>query len=204
MIEFNTRELSIQDSYRVLSSLFIPRPIAWVSTLSKNQIRNLAPFSFSMAVASKPFTLAFAPMFDSRRKRLKDTVVNLSQNPDCVIHIVSENLLEQMNQTSAEVESEIDEFLLAGLSSVKADVVNAYRITEALIAFEARMTNSIPIGQGEGSSTLILVEVEKVHVADSIWDDSKNRVDVMKLRPVSRLAGNQYSLLREIVELPRP
>ncbi|MCX7836305.1 MAG: flavin reductase family protein [bacterium] len=204
MVEFFPNQLSVNDAYKLLTSIYIPRPIAWVSTLSKNNLRNLAPFSFSMVVAVRPTTIAFAPIYDAQRKREKDTIINLKENPDCVIHMVTFDLVEKMNQTSAEVPYEVDEFELAQLTPVLADTVNAYRIQEAKVAFEAKVKHIIPIGSEAGSSNLVLAEVQKIHISESIWNVEKQRVILEEFQPVARLGGLQYGLISSTFELKRP
>ncbi len=204
MPTFSINELTTNDSYRLLISSYLPRPIAWVSTIAPDGIKNLAPFSFSMAICPKPFTLAFAPMWDTRRNRFKDTINNLREIPECVIHIASEDLVEKMNLSSAEVESNIDEFTLAGLTPIASDIVKPFRIAEAKIAYEARVHTMLEIGEGEGSATLVIVTVERMHIADEVWESEKKRIKLDALKPVARLAGNFYLRATDIFELKRP
>lgn len=204
MKEWIPEKTSVAEVYKLITSLYIPRPIAWVSTLSLNNIRNLAPFSFSMVVAVKPLTIVFAPMYDIQRKKVKDTIINLRENPDCVIHLVTMDLVEKMNLTSAEVPLEVDEFELAQLTPVKADLVNAYRVKEAKVAFEARAVNMFPIGELDGSSTLVLTQVKKIHISESIWNSEQSKVDIDNLQMVGRMGEMLYCRTTDRFELKRP
>jgi len=187
-----------QTIYKLLIGCVVPRPIAWVSTVSPEGVYNVAPFSFFMAVCNNPPTLAFSS--GRRQGNKKDTVHNLEVSGDFVVNIVDDPLAQQMNLTSGEYPSEVDEFQLVGLTPEVGRRVRAPRVLEAPISMECRVTQIIPVGHGPHS--LIMGEVVYFHVRDQLYQDG--RIDMHALHPVGRLAGQMYTHVHDIFEMKRP
>ena len=186
--------------YKLLISCVVPRPIAWVSTVSADGVPNLAPFSFFMGVCNEPPTIAFS---SSRREgNKKDTVANAEHTGDFVVNVVDDSLAERMNLTSGEYRPEVDEFVLTGLTAAPGVKVRAPRLAEAPISLECRVDRIIPVGRGPNS--LVLGEIVYFHVRDGLYDAATGRIDMHELRPVGRLAGNLYSHIHDIFEMKRP
>ena len=181
--------------YRIL----IPRPIAWVSTRSKDGIDNLAPFSFYGGVAANPPILSLG--IGRRAGKHKDTSQNLLDTKECVINLTSVELSEKMVNTSAELPPEIDEFEIAGLEKMKATDVKPPRLKDAKVAMEGKLYKHIEVGNSPGD--MILVEIVRIHVDDSILDD-RGKPDVSKIDPLARLGGRKYASLNEAWEITRP
>ena len=189
-----------QSVYKLLIGCVVPRPIAWVSTVSAEGIYNLAPFSFFMGVCNDPPTIAFS---SSRREgNKKDTVTNIEHTGDFVVNVVDDPLAEHMNLTSGEYPPEVDEFVLTGLTSAPGVKVRAPRLIEAPISLECRVDRMISVGRGPNS--LVIGEIMYFHVRDELYDPSTGRIDMHELRPVGRLAGNLYSHIHDIFEMKRP
>jgi flavin reductase (DIM6/NTAB) family NADH-FMN oxidoreductase RutF len=131
-----------QSIYKLLIGCVVPRPIAWVSSLSDGGVANLAPFSFFMAVCNDPPTVAFSS--GRRAGSKKDTVQNIEYTQDFVVNVVDDALAEQMNLTSGEYPPEVDEFAVTGLTAVPSTKVRAPRVAEASINLE-RSCNSISV-----------------------------------------------------------
>ena len=186
--------------YKLLIGCVVPRPIAWVSTVSADGVPNLAPFSFFMGVCNEPPTIAFSS--GRREGAKKDTVVNAEHTGDFVVNVVDDSLAEQMNMTSGEYPPEVDEFALAGLTAAPGVKVRAPRLLEAPISLECRVDRIIPVGRGPHS--LVLGEIVYFHVRDDVYDPRTGRIDMHRLRPVGRLAGNLYSHIHDIFEMKRP
>jgi flavin reductase (DIM6/NTAB) family NADH-FMN oxidoreductase RutF len=197
-MQLDPQTLPTHDIYRLLIGCVVPRPIAWVSSLSESGVANLAPFSFFMGVCGDPPTIAFSS--GRRVGEKKDTVHNLEATGDFVVNIVDDDLAEQMNRTSGEYPPEVDEFALTGLTPAPSVKVQAPRVAEAPISLECRVAQIIPVGRGPHS--LVLGEIVYFHVRDTLYHNG--RIDMHALRPVGRLAGHLYSHVHDIFEMKRP
>lgn len=189
-----------QSVYKILIGCVVPRPIAWVSTVSADGVPNLAPFSFFMGVCNEPPTIAFSS--GRREGNKKDTVTNAEHTGDFVVNVVDDPLAEQMNLTSGEYPPEVDEFALTGLTAAPGVKVRAPRLAEAPISLECRVDRIIAVGRGPHS--LVLGEIVYFHVRDEVYDPATGRIDMHGLRPVGRLAGNLYAHIHDIFEMKRP
>lgn len=188
--------------YRMLTSLVLPRPIAWVSTMSDEGALNLAPFSFFNVVCAKPPTLVFCPMLSGRTGQPKDTLNNLREVPEFVVHVASRDLAERMNLCSGEYAPEVNEFEVAGLTPVPSRRVRVPRVAEAHALMECRLRDIITVGEGPGSGSLVLGEVVLFEVEDSMLVEGEVHLD--GLAPIGRLGGADYSTVRERFALRRP
>jgi flavin reductase (DIM6/NTAB) family NADH-FMN oxidoreductase RutF len=189
-----------QSIYKLLIGCVVPRPIAWVSSLSADGIPNLAPFSFFMAVCNDPPTLAFSS--GRRAGAKKDTVRNIEHTQDFVVNLVDDAHAEQMNLTSGEYAPEVDEFAVTGLTAAPSVKVKAPRVAEAPINMECRVVQILPVGHGP--HTLVLGEIVQFHIRDDLYNPDNGRIDMYKLHPVGRLAGELYSHVHDIFEMKRP
>lgn len=206
-MEIDPRSMSSLAIYKLLIGCVVPRPIAWVSTVSPDGVNNVAPFSFFMGVCNDPPTIAFSvgPRGgDSRTGPAgkKDTAQNLEATGDFVVNVVEDALAEQMNLTSGEYPPEVDEFVLAGLTAVSSLKVRAPRVREAPISMECRVAQIVRVGRGPHS--LVLGEVIHFHIRDDLYDRGTGRVDMHRLKPVGRLAGQMYTHVHDIFEMKRP
>ena len=189
-----------QAIYKLLIGCVVPRPIAWVSSLSDEVIPNLAPFSFFMAVCNNPPTLAFSS--GRREDKKKDTIRNIEYTQDFVVNLVDDALAEQMNLTSGEYPPDVDEFALIGLTAVPGIKVKAPWVAEAPISMECRVVQILPVGHGPHS--LVLGEIVYFHIRDDLYNPNTGRIDMQRLHPVGRLAGNLYTHVHDIFEMKRP
>jgi flavin reductase (DIM6/NTAB) family NADH-FMN oxidoreductase RutF len=192
-------EMERRDFYQLLTSLVVPRPIAWVSTVGADGTPNLAPFSFFNAVAGNPPTLMVS--ISQRQGRLKDTLRNIKDTGEFAVHIVSEDLAQAMNQTSGEYPYEIDEFQIAGLESLPCVDIRPPRIASARAVFECRLTQTVPV-QGS-TNTMVLGQVVRVHLGRELLRPN-GQVDANLLRPLARLGGSEYATLAEVFSMERP
>jgi len=199
-MQFDPQTVAPQSIYKLLIGCVVPRPIAWVSSLSEDTIPNLAPFSFFMAVCNNPPTLAFAS--GRRADKKKDTVRNIEYTQDFVVNLVDDALAEQMNLTSGEYPPEVDEFALTGLTAAPGIKVKAPRVAEAPISMECRVVQILPVGHGPHS--LVLGEIVYFHIRDDLYNPTTGRIDMQRLHPVGRLAGNLYTHVHDIFEMKRP
>ena len=186
--------------YRTLVGAVVPRPIAWVSTVSDDGVPNLAPFSFFNVVTSTPPVLSVSvTRYDPEKPdRLKDTFVNVRQTGEFVVNVVTRPFLERMNRTSARLPHGVSEFEDAGVGRTPSSVVEPDRVAEAQIAFECVVYDLHPVGK----ATLVLGDVVCAHVDDDLTLDGK--LDVNEVDPVGRLSAGQYGFIEERIELERP
>jgi flavin reductase (DIM6/NTAB) family NADH-FMN oxidoreductase RutF len=188
-----------QHMYKLLIGSVVPRPIAFVSTLSPAGVRNLAPFSFFNAICGDPPTVCFSTAF---REPRKDTYVNIKATGEFVVNIVSEEIAEKMNLCSGEYPHGMDEFDVSGLTPLPSEVVRPPRVKESHVNMECKLMQVIDVSTRPGGGSLIIGEVVRFHVDDAIVEDFK--IDPGKLRAIGRMGGNTYARTRERFEMIRP
>jgi flavin reductase (DIM6/NTAB) family NADH-FMN oxidoreductase RutF len=180
----------------LLTALVVPRPIAWVSTLSPEGVRNLAPHSYFNIVSSEPPIVHFTSSLTANGE--KDSLRNARATGEFVVNLVSRDLVEQMNTTAADFPPEEDEFSWAGLDATPSVKVAPPRVAAARAALECRVHDMIVVGNGH----MVFGEVVHVHVAAEVWRDG--RVDPVRLAAVARLGGSAYTQVTETFSIPRP
>ena len=196
------KETGWLDTYKLLIGAIVPRPIAFVSTLSPEGIPNLAPFSFFTGVSANPPVICFCPMRRRGPVAAKDTLHNITATREFVVNIVSEEFAEQMNITSAEFPPEVNEFEAAGLTPVPSDLVKPPRVKESHIHMECKLYLLVEVGGVDGSGNLVLGEVVRFHVDDEYFDNYK--IDPDQLRPIGRMGGATYTRTSDRFDLQRP
>lgn len=206
-MEIDPQSLPPLAVYKLLIGCIVPRPIAWVSTLSADGVPNLAPFSFFMGVCDNPPTLAFSvgPRGGETKAGVtgrKDTLQNVEATGDFVVNVVDDTLAEQMNLTSGDYPPEVDEFALVGLTATPSIKVRAPRILEAPISMECRVAQILRVGRGPHS--LVLGEILYFHLRDDLYNRATGRIDMQCLKPVGRLAGHMYTHVHDLFEMKRP
>ena len=182
---------TVKDIYKLMSGCILPRPIAFVSTVSKSGVPNLAPFSYFSGVTSQPPTLCISVARKGPQAEKKDTLVNIEQTGEFVVNTVSEFFVEKMAVTGQDFPAEVNEFSEAGLTEEKAELVKPPRVKESLISLECKLHRIVEIGPAQpGAGFLVIGEIVLFHIADNVYLDGK--IDVQKLKPVGRLAGYDY------------
>ena len=202
-MQFNCKETEESLLYKLLTGTIIPRPIGWISTLDDNGINNLAPFSYFNMVSSDPPCIMFSTRRDNAKN--KDTLNNVLQNNEFVVNLVTLDVVEQMNATSATVAPNIDEFELAGLTPIDSVIVKPKRVKESLVHFECEKMHHYFIRDADGNETacVIIGEIKTIHIDDSILSEN-NHINLDKYKPVTRLAGSNYATLGEVFSIKRP
>jgi flavin reductase (DIM6/NTAB) family NADH-FMN oxidoreductase RutF len=196
-MQFDPATMAERDIYKLVIGSIVPRPIAWTSSRAADGTLNLAPFSYFMAVASVPPTLAVSVGY--RHGQPKDTLHNIAAAGEFVVNIVNEDVAEQMNLTSGNYTANVDEFALAGLTPLPSIKVAAPRVAESPINLECRVEQIVPIGESNG---LIIGRIVYFHVRDDLLDNG--RIDQDALRAVGRLAGDGYTRTRDQFSMKRP
>lgn len=180
----------------------LPRPIALISTISKNGIPNLAPFSFFNGITAQPPTVCFAPARKGSDGSKKDTLRNIEDTGEFVINIVSASIAGKMNEAAIEFPYECNEFKEVGLSESASERVKPPRVAESKINLECKLWQIIEIGPARpGGGFLVIGEIILFHIADELFKDG--RIDTTRLDPVARLSGLEYSKLGQRFSLPR-
>jgi len=192
---------SYPDIYRLMTGIIVPRPIALVSTLSSDGVRNLAPFSFFNGVCSNPPVVCFSTAIHRDGTR-KDTYNNIAATKEFVVNVVSMEIAEQMNRCSADVPPEVDEFALSGLTPVESDFIKPPRVKESRASMECRLLQVVDFGSGPGSASTIFGRVLRFHLLGELFD--AYRVDPDKLDAVGRMGGATYARTRERFSMTRP
>jgi flavin reductase (DIM6/NTAB) family NADH-FMN oxidoreductase RutF len=187
--------------YRVLTGVVVPRPIAFVSTVSSDGVLNLAPYSFFNAVAYDPPTIVFSSSRHTGLKR-KDTLANIEETGEFVVNVVVDDIAEAMNITAAEYPEDVDEFEISGLTPIASDIVKAPRVAESPVNMECRLNQIISLGSNDHPHGLVIGEVVLMHVRDDVIDG--HRINHQLLKPTGRLAGSMYCYTSDVYEMPRP
>lgn len=203
---FDSKTLSSLQSYKLLAGSVIPRPIAWVSTVDAEGIRNLAPFSFFTVASAAPPVVCFCPSVREAANGLrstKDTLENIRATGEFVVNIVSEETVEAMNQTAAQLASDQDEFVYAGLTPVAGELVRAPRVAEAKVQMECRLRQIVAVSPEVMGGAIVLGDVLRFHVSEAVLEPDMH-IAPGKLRAVGRLAGSSYVRTSDRFELIRP
>lgn len=192
MISFDPKEVSPAKLQGYLQSAIAPRPIAFASTVDANGNPNLSPFSFFNVFSSNPPILVFSPARRVRNNTIKHTLINCEATKEVVINIVDYAMVQQMSLSSTEYADGVNEFEKSGFSMLKSDVVKPFRVAESPVQFECKINDIIALGTEGGAGNLIICEVVKIHVSETILDEN-GLIDQQKIDLVSRLGGNWYS-----------
>ncbi len=193
---------SPRDVYRLLSSVVIPRPIAWILTRNREGGLNLAPFSSFMGIFGPPL---LAVSFGRRKDgSLKDTHRNLRETGEAVVHLGEASFLDALHASGEDLPPEASEVELLGLSVVPSDRVAPPRLKGASVALECRLRSEEEVGP---RTSLVLLHVLRMHAADEIWRPEWDSCDPGRWEPVARLGslqGPNYALLGRRLRLESP
>ncbi|UUC44602.1 flavin reductase family protein [Flavobacterium cerinum] len=187
--------------YKLLTGTVIPRPIGWISSISKEGNINLAPFSFFNAVGEDPPHVMFSTVRPNDSN--KDTLNNVLETGEFVVNLVTEDLVEKMNLTSASLPPDQNEFELAELTQAPCLIVKAPRVLESPVAMECKVVHHYSLEDHKhGGATIVIGRVVMFHIDETILSDNY-RINMETYKPVARLAGSNYSKLGEIFSIKR-
>ena len=190
------------DVYRLLVGSIVPRPIAFVSTLSATGVANLAPFSFFTAASANPPVVCFCPMIRGGERPKKDTLVNIEATKEFVVNIVSEDIAEKMNLCAGEYPPDADEFKISGLTPLPSDLVKPSRVKESRVNMECKLVEIVHVSPKLLGGSIVLGEVLRFHIDDALFDNYK--IDPDKLHPIGRMGGPTYTRTTDRFDLQRP
>ncbi|MEJ7932422.1 flavin reductase family protein [Ramlibacter sp. AN1015] len=188
-------DLDPQQTYKLLTGIIVPRPIAWVATQSPEGVLNVAPFSAFTFVSNKP------PMIGVNVGRkagvMKDTANNIHARGEYVVHIADEQLLQAVHDSAEEHPPEVSEVEVLGLDCIPSDCIGVPRLAAPPVAMECRLHRVIEFGVT--GSEFIVGEVLAFHIREGLARDGK--IDTLALNPICRLGGPNYATLGTIVTL---
>jgi flavin reductase (DIM6/NTAB) family NADH-FMN oxidoreductase RutF len=202
MTSFDVAALTRREITQLINGLVAPRPIAWVSTLSGDGRRNLAPFSFFNAFSTSPPTLAFGP--GSRNGVGKDSLRNIRETGEFVVNVVTEKLSARVNATSAEFPASVDEWEIAGVTPSESEDVRPPRVAQSPASFECRTVVIVDLGTAEEpTNSIVIGRVVRIHVDDNALDGGLVP-DPQALQLVGRMGGDLWCRSSERFQLERP
>jgi len=187
--------LDPETAYRLITGVVVPRPIAWVTSLSATGVLNLAPFSAFTFVSPKPPMLAIS--VGRNGNIYKDTAQNILNNEEYVVHIADSSLMTAVHESSTEHPPDVSEVEELRLSTLPGERIKVPRLAAAPIAMECRFRQCLEFG--ETRSRLIVGEVLVFHIKDGLLNNGK--IETEALDPIARIAGPRYAKLGEIVTL---
>jgi flavin reductase (DIM6/NTAB) family NADH-FMN oxidoreductase RutF len=194
--------LSPRNAYQWMTSTIMPRPIAWVSTISPDGRTNLAPFSFFQGVTANPPTLMFVPV-NNREGEKKDTVRNIELVPEFVVNLVPHALASAMNDTAALLPYGESEFSRFGVAQAPSAKVRPPRVADSPVAFECVLDRIVHIGTGPLAANVVFGRILTAHIRDDVIGPG-GLPDSAKLDLVGRLGGEDYAMTRDTFNLARP
>ena len=201
-MDFDPADVRPAVFYQRMIHTIVPRPIAWVSTVSESGVTNVAPFSYFTGVGSRPPTLLFCPA-NNREGQPKDTLRNIQQTQDFVVNIVPFALAKKMNASAADLPSDESEFAACDLTAIDSAKVKSPRVADSPVQFECTLRQVLNIGEGPGGANIVLGNVVHMHIDDSVVGVN-DLADPDLLDAAGRMGGLSYCRTSERFSLDRP
>ncbi len=198
---FDVVDLQSQEKYRLLNGGITPRPIAWISTRSADNVDNLAPYSFFTVASCNPPVLLYTQI-TPRSGVDKDTLKNLIETGECVVNIVNTDLLEKMNMTSVSLQMDESEFDFAGVDSCDSEMVRPRSVKASPIRYECTLREVISISELPTGGAVILLDVKCIYVRDDLFKN--DNINQNLVGSVGKMGGDFYTLTSTNVEIKRP
>lgn len=200
-MRFDMAALSGAERYKLMAGCIVPRPIAWVSTLSADGVGNVAPYSFFNMMGASPPLIVLGTM-RQEDGRLKDTAANILETREFVVHMVGEPMLAAMNATCIDAPPEVDEAALAGLAMRVSQMVAPPTIAEAPVAYECRLFDFL---DAPPETVILIGEVVAMEIADAFIDAGRLRPDPYAMQLIGRVTGpGSYTRINADLSAERP
>lgn len=200
-MQYDPHLLEQKDIYKLLTGIVIPRPIAWISSVSEDGINNLAPFSYFNMVGDDPPHVMFSTRRDNNSN--KDTLNNVLATHQFVVNMVTKDLVEPMNASSATVAAQVDEFDLVGVTPIPSVKVKPMRVAESSIQLECELVHHYFLeDHTQGGACVLIGRVVMIHIADELLLD-ENQINPELYKPIARLGGSNYCEQGEIFSIKR-
>jgi flavin reductase (DIM6/NTAB) family NADH-FMN oxidoreductase RutF len=200
-LKVDINALAPADQYKLLSSTIVPRPIALVTTRSRQGRQNAAPFSFFNVMGEDPPVLVLGLEAKRGSGALKDTTINIRDTGEFVVHLVDEDLAQAMNTCAIDFPSEIDEAAQAGLTLTPSEQVGPQRIVEAPVAFECEKIAMLQINPARN---IVIAKVKMMHMREGLLDSETLYIDPARYHPIGRMFGRLYTKTRDHFEMVPP
>ncbi len=184
-------EIPVRDFHQFLLGSVAPRPIAFVSTMNRKGVPNLAPYSFYNAFSSNPPIVVFSSNRRVADNTTKDTLRNIQDTGECVINSVNYSMIRQMAVASVEFPDDVSEFDKTGLTPIPSVLIKPFRVKESPVHLECRVREVVTLGDQGGAGHLVICDVLRMHVSESVIDE-KNRIDPHKIDLMGRLGRAYY------------
>jgi flavin reductase (DIM6/NTAB) family NADH-FMN oxidoreductase RutF len=191
MLEIIPKDMPVPQLHHYLLGAVGPRPICFASTISKDGVPNLAPFSFFNVFSANPPIAVFSPARSGKTGQTKDTYNNVKEVPEVVINIVNFDMVHQMSLASSPYSPDVDEFTKSGFTPVASHLITPFRVKESPVQMECKVIEIKELGVQGGAGNLIICEIVKIHINENILDDKK-MIDQHKIDLVARMGGNWY------------
>ncbi|MGI9511641.1 MAG: flavin reductase family protein [Anderseniella sp.] len=196
---YGTEENNHGHQYDPFKALVAPRPIGWISSISAAGVVNLAPYSFFNAMSDNPHYVVFGSA------GRKDSITNIVETGEFVCNMATWELREQMNQSSAPVESGVDEFELAGLEKAGSVLVKPPRVAASPVGLECRYAKTVDLpghDNAAGGYAIVVGQVIGVYIDDKFIEDG--RVNTAAMQPIMRMGYSEYTVVKEAFRMRRP
>ena len=205
MLTVNPKDIPVPKLHHYLLGSVGPRPICFASTISKDGVRNIAPFSFFNVFSANPPIAVFSPARSGKTGATKDTLNNVKEVPEVVINIVNYDMVHQMSLASSPYDSSTDEFIKAGLTPLESEMIRPARIAESPVQMECKVIEVKELGDKGGAGNLVICEIVNIHLNEDILDENQ-MVDQRKIDLVARMGGNWYCRADEnsMFEIAKP
>lgn len=204
MISIDPTAISTPQLHGYLLGAIAPRPICFASTIDSEGQVNLSPYSFFNVFSANPPIMIFSPARRVRGNTTKHTLENVLETKEVVINVVTHAMVQQMSLSSTEYPKGVNEFVKAGFTEIASDIVKPPRVGESPVQFECKVNDVIALGTQGGAGNLVIAEVVKLHISESILD-SNGKIDPVEIDTVSRLGGNWYSRAKAgLFEVEKP
>ena len=199
------KDLKTAEKQYYLQHVVAPRPVCFASTIDKAGNVNLSPFSFFNLFSTNPPVVIFSPSRRIRDNTIKHTLENVMEVPEVVINIVTYEMVHQVSLASCEFPKEVNEFAKAGFTSEPATLVKPPMVKESKVKMECKVIEVKPLGTEGGAGNLVICEVIRMHIDDSLLDDNK-KIDQRKIHHIARLGGDWYCKVDEtnLFMVPKP
>jgi flavin reductase (DIM6/NTAB) family NADH-FMN oxidoreductase RutF len=191
MLTLNPKDLTVPVLQKYLQNAIAPRPICFASTIDKNGNPNLAPFSFFNIFSTNPPIAIFSPAYSGRTGAAKDTLLNVLEVPECVINVVTFDMVHQTSLASSPFAKEVNEFEKAGFTQLASDLVKPFRVKESPVQMECNVIEVKELGKLGGAGNLVICEIIKIHIDEHVLNET-NQIDAHKIDLVARMGDNWY------------
>jgi len=199
------KDLKTAEKQYYLQHVVAPRPVCFASTIDKAGNINLSPFSFFNLFSSNPPIVIFSPSRRVRDNTTKHTLENVLEVPEVVVNIVTYEMVHQVSLASCEYPKEMNEFEKAGFTAEPATLIKPPMVKESKVKMECKVIEVKPLGTEGGAGNLVICEVMRMHIDDSLLDENK-KIDQRKIHHIARLGGDWYCKVNEtnLFTVPKP